>query len=167
MKFLKKLFAFSRWLLIGALWSYVYLLSTLLLFKSVWGFNYLSQSSWNLISKFWSAGGKIYSTSDYLFVLCLILLIPVWIWGWKKLYKTSFIGILLSPILWYQKREANNTLKKMSRNKILNIGVSVGDDIKKDFENKLKKQQSDVEKSQNASKSIRNNLKNKLSQGNK
>lgn len=162
MKFLKKLLAFIKWITIGVVWSYVYLYGTLLLFKSLWGFNYLSRSSWGVISSFWEQGGKIRTGSDYLFVICIILIIPLWIWGWRKLYKANILALLLAPILWYQKRKADKYIKGMSRIKIHNIGISVGDDIKQDFENKLKQQKEEIEKSPKAVSSIRSDLTNKL-----
>ena len=164
MKTLKKILKFLKWITVGAIWSYIYLYSSLLLFKSVWGFNYLSRSSWHLISDFWQSGGKIYSVSDYIFVICLILFIPVWIYGWKKLYKTNFVALIVSPVLWYQNKSANKYLKKLNRIKILNIGISTSDEIVQDFENKLKKQKSTIENTPIASNKLRNNLKNKLSE---
>lgn len=163
MKALKKILKFLKLITVGVIWSYIYLYGSLLLFKSVWGFNYLSRSSWRLISDFWQSGGKIYSISDYIFVICLILFIPIWIYGWKKLYKTNFVALLISPILWFQNKSANKYLKKLNRIKILNIGISTSDEIIQDFENKLKKQKSAIENTPIASNNLRNNLKNKLS----
>ena len=53
-------------------------------------------------------------------------------------------------------------MKSMSRIKIHNIGISIGDDVKQDFENKLKRQQTEIEKAPKASQRIRSGLKNKL-----
>ena len=166
MKFIKRLLAFTKWIIVGAFWSYIYLYGTLLLFKSVWGFNYLSRSNWRVISGFWNQGGKIRTGSDYLFITCLILLVPLWLWGWKKLYKANLFAFLLAPILWYQKKKADKYIKGMSRIKIHNIGISVGEDIKQDFENKLKEQQAEIQKSPKAATHIRADLSNKL-RGNK
>ena len=163
MKIFKKLLAFLKWAIVGIVWSYIYILATTLLFKSVWGFNYLSRNSWNIISTFWQQGGRIKSGSDYLFILCLLLLIPLWIWGWRKLYKTNFMAVLLIPLTWYQNRSATRYMKSMSRIKLHNIGISIGDDVKQDFENKLKQQQTQIQNSPKASQKIRSELKNKLS----
>ena len=162
MKFLKKISKFIKWILIGAIWSYVYLLSTLLLFKKAWGFNYLSRSSWNIISDFWSAGGRIKTGKDYLFIICLILLVPLWLWGWKKLNKINMLSLFLAPVLWYQNKKANAYMDGMSRIKIRNIGLSNGNNIKENFEKKLQQQQEEIKKSSKTSKNIRNNLKTKL-----
>ena len=163
MKFLKKLLALTKWLIVGIAWSYIYLLITWFIFKYFWGFNYLSRSNWRVIARYWDEGGRIKNGSDYAFVFCLIILIPLWIWGWKKLNKTNFVTILLQPFLWIQKRNAEKYMKNMSRIKIHNIGISVGEEIKQDFENKIKKQQTEIENDPKASNNIRNNLKNKLS----
>lgn len=163
MKFLKKLLAFIKWLIVGIIWSYIYIVCTWLFFKSIWGFNYLSYSNWQIITRYWNEGGRIKTGKDYLFILCLAIFIPLWIWGWKKLNKTNIINILFQPFLWLQKRQAEKYMKNMSHIKIHNIGISIGDEIKQDFENKLKKQQSDITNSPKTSSSIRNNLTNKLS----
>ncbi len=162
MKFFKKLLAFNKWIIVGAIWSYIYLYGTLLLFKSVWGFNYLSRSNWKVITGFWEQGGKIQTGSDYLFIICLILLIPLWIWGWRKLYKANFFMLLITPILWYQKHKADKYIKGMSRIKIHNIGISIGEDIKQDFETKLKQKQEKIENNPKAVSNIRANLTDKL-----
>jgi hypothetical protein len=162
MRFFKKLFKFLKWIITGAVWTYIYLSGTLILFRSVWGFNYLSQKSWQILSSYWNSGGSISTGKDYLLVLCLIVLIPLWIWGWKKLYKANYVALLLAPLLWYQKREADNSLKAMSRTKIHNIGISIGDDIKQDFENKLQKRQAAATNAPKASQNIRLQLKDKL-----
>ena len=162
MKFLKKILAFIKLAIIGVVWSYAYLCGTVLLFKSVWDFNYLSASNWRVISAFWNEGGRIRSGSDYLFVICLLLLIPLWLWGWRKLYKMSWVQLFILPVTWYQKLEAKNYLKSISRIKINNIGISVGDEIKQDFENKLKQQQSEIENSPKVSQNIRTQINNRL-----
>ena len=162
MTILKKLLAFWKWAIVGIAWSYVYIVLTVSLFRIIWGFNYLSRHSWQVISKFWDAGGRIRTLSDYLFLIALCLLIPLWIWGWKKLYRTNYAQLALTPILWYQKRQADSYMKKMSRVKIHNIGISVSADIQQNFESQLKKQQAEIEQSPKTSQSIRSQLRNKL-----
>ena len=164
MKLFKKLLKLGKILLVGIIWSYVYISSTLFLFKSVWSFNYLSRTHWKVIKTYWNEGGKIITGKDYLFVLCLLLLLPLWLWGWKRLSRTNFLAILLSPITWHQKREADKYLKSMSHIKIHNIGVSTGEDIKQDFEDKLKKQQAEIESASKTSENIRSTIKDKLNQ---
>lgn len=163
MKFLKKLLHLIKFVCIGIIWSYIFLYSTSLIFKKVWDFNYLSKSNWSIISDFWQKGGKIDSSMDYLFIFSLLLLLPLWIWGWKKLNKINIIVLLFKPIEWAQNRSANNYLKEMSRIKLHNIGASVGDEIKQNFENELKKQQKQIENTPRISQSIRSQLKSKLS----
>ena len=163
MKFLKKLLHFIKFICIGIIWSYMYLYITSFIFKKAWDFNYLSKSNWSIISDFWQGGGKIITGMDYLFILCLLLLVPLWIWGWRKLNKLNFILLLFKPVEWAQNRSANNYLKEMSRIKLHNIGASVGEEIKQNFENELKMQQKQIENTPRASQSIRSQLKSKLS----
>lgn len=162
MSFFKKLLKLLKFIITGAVWTYIYICGTLMLFKHIWGFNYLSSKSWHVLSTYWNNGGAINTVKDFLLLLCLILLIPLWIKGWRKLYRLNYASFLLSPILWYQKKEADNSLRSMSRIKIRNIGSSIGDDIKQDFENKLKKRQAAVSNEAKSSQNIRLQLKDKL-----
>ena len=136
MKLFKKFLALCKCLIVGTIWTYTYLYITLTIFKSAWNFNYLSPQSWSIISTFWNEGGRINTSGDYLFLFSLIILIPLWIWGWIKLYRTNFINVLFLPIAWYQNKKANTYLKEMSRIKLHNIGASIGAEAKQDFENK-------------------------------
>lgn len=98
---LKKLFRIIRFLTIGAAWSYVYLLisnSILILF---WNFNILSPQSWHLLNIFWEKGGIIKTGKDYLLLFLLLLLFPIWFWGYRRLLKTNFINLLLLPFQIY------------------------------------------------------------------
>ena len=162
MKFFKKFLALIKFSVIGVIWSYIYLCCTLLIFKFFWDFNYLSRNNWRIISTFWNEGGKIRTGSDFAFILCLLLLIPLWIWGWKKLYKANILQLLLNPVFWFQNRKAKTYLSQMSKIKLHNIGASVGAEIKQNFENELKQQQKNIENTPKVAHNIRSQIKNKL-----
>ena len=163
MSSVKKFFKYLRIIIIGALWTCIYVLCTVSLFISIWGFNYLSAKDWRIISAFWNRGGTIKSGGDYLFLLCLILLVPLWIWGWKKLYRIDFINLLLVPLNWYQKRAADQYMKSMSKIKIHNIGVSIENSAKEEFDSKIKSREQAIQSEAKAAESIRAQIKNKLS----
>ena len=163
MNIIKKLLKLSKWLITGALWSYVYILCTVSLFVGIWNFNYLSASSWKVITDYWQKGGVIKTGTDFLFLFALIFLIPLWIWGWRKLYKMNILNLFLVPLNWYQKRSADNYIKSMSRIKIHNIGVSLEDDAKQDFEDKIKCREQTIKSDEKASSTIRSQIKKRLS----
>ena len=162
MNIIKKILKLFKWLITGALWSYVYFLCTVSLFVSIWNFNYLSSSSWQVITEYWQKGGVIKTGTDFLFLFALILLIPLWIWGWRKLYQMNILNLFLVPLNWYQKRSADSYMKSMSRIKIHNIGVSLEDDAKQDFDSKIKSREQAIKSDTKASESIRSQIKNKL-----
>ncbi len=121
---LKKLKKFIKFSIVGMIWTYVYAYCTSLLVFVLWNFNYLAPSDWQMIGNFWDGGGSIRSGKDYIFMTMLLLIIPFWIAGWRYFYKLNFIQLILSPIVWYNKRQikkisntTNVVLKNMGANK--------------------------------------------------
>lgn len=165
-KFFRRLFSFIRFMIIGSAWTYIYAYITTLLFRSIWNFNYLSAGSWKIIGNFWQQGGAIKKASDYLFIIALLLLVPLWYKGLKKLLKANFVEILFLPVRYFNKRAADKYIGKISRQKIRNIGLSMGADAKQQFENKLKSSQKKIEDSPKVSQNIRGQIKQKLSENN-
>ncbi len=106
----KKIFRFIRLSIIGILWTYIFVLVSNWELISLWNFNFLSSHSWKTISRFWQAGGVIKSAKDYLFLLNLILIPVVWIWGWRYLARQNYISILIWPYTAYN----NYMIKKLS-----------------------------------------------------
>lgn len=98
---LKFIYKSLRTLLIGLIWSYVYLLITNSLLIYFWNFSTLSANSWRLLRLYWESGGAIKVGKDYLLLTILLLLIPVWILGWRRLLKKNYLEIFLAPIRIY------------------------------------------------------------------
>lgn len=121
---LKRLKKFIKLSIVGILWTYIYVYCTGILMFLLWNFNYLSASDWQMISDFWESGGRIKSGKDYIFMTMLLLIMPFWILGWRYFYKLNFMQLILSPIVWYNKRQirkygsaTNVVLKNMGNNK--------------------------------------------------
>lgn len=121
---LKKLKKITKFSLVGMIWSYVYIYCTGILMFLLWNFDYLSTNDWQTIGNFWEGGGSIKTGKDYIFMTMLLLIIPFWILGWRYFYKINFVQLLLSPIIWYNKRQikkygptTNIVLKNMGTNK--------------------------------------------------
>lgn len=98
---MKKIFNIIRALFIGISWTYIYFVIINSLLIIFWNFSIISSSSWKLLNSYWESGGAIKAGKDYLLFTILLLYIPLWIWGWKRLIKVNFLNILLAPIRWY------------------------------------------------------------------
>lgn len=98
---MKKIGHYFRLLAILAGWTGLYLWIVSLIMAYFWHFNIFEKRYWLVISEFWSAGGVIDQFSEYMFLLMLILIIPIWIWGYKKALKLSYVRIIFFPIFWY------------------------------------------------------------------
>ena len=117
LRFLRNLFVF-----IG--WSVVFIVFTNFLIKLVWGFDFLSAHSWNILANFWNQGGVIKTTSDILLVLSLILLPLLWFLGFILAKKLNFWKIFTAPFSFVLKPFAENFSKEPERFVIKNIKSS-------------------------------------------
>ena len=111
-------------IIIGGVWTILYLFVTEFLFINIWHFDYLSPRHWHTINTFWQNGGVIKTAGDYLFLLSLLLLFPLWYWGLKFAYKLNYISILLWPFTAYNKILIERYKKSYSRIVLKNIGTS-------------------------------------------
>ncbi len=101
---LKKLSKVIKLIFIGTIWSYIYIYLANSLFVHFWKFNFLSAKQWRVIEVFWNSGGNIRQGKDYIFLLCLLLVIPLWMFGFSYFYKRNFLNLLLFPITAYNRR---------------------------------------------------------------
>ena len=104
---LRKVCRLIRNLLIGVLWTYVFLFLVSMAFLLIWNFNFFSARSWQTITAFWQAGGIIKTGGDYVFLLALVTVPIIWIWGWKKLARIDYLNLLLWPVNAYNRRIIN------------------------------------------------------------
>ena len=98
---MKKIGHYFRLLLILLGWTALYLWIVNFIMSYFWHFNIFEKRYWLVISDFWSAGGVIDQFSEYMFLLMLILIVPVWILGLKKALKLSYVKIIFFPVFWY------------------------------------------------------------------
>ena len=108
---MKKLGKYIRLLLIAIGWTMLYALVVSLAMKVFWRFEIFNLKHWQIIGKFWNDGGIIDTWSEFLFIIAIILVIPLWLLGWKKANKLSYVKIFFFPVFWYnshlQKKYAN------------------------------------------------------------
>ena len=53
----KKILKFMKFIIVGIVWSYVFIYASVLLTIKLWNFNYLSVSDWGIIDTYWEQGG--------------------------------------------------------------------------------------------------------------
>ncbi len=164
---LKKILKFCKCLLVGIIWTYIFLYVSLFFTSAIWNFNYLSLVDWEIISAYWNQGGSIKEAKDYGLFLTLILLIPTWIFGWRYFYHRNFIAIILAPINWYNQKQIKKYGKDTSRIVIKNMG-STGKKINPEemIEAKLKDFKSNMEHQEKNSDILREKLKEKFDKKN-
>ena len=105
---MKKILSLIRFVVIGFIWSYVFVFLTHFLMLKLWSFNLFSVRSWQIINRFWEAGGVIKTARDYAFLTMLTSLPIVWILGWRFFLNQNYLNILLAPINAYN----NHIIKK-------------------------------------------------------
>ena len=146
-----------RAIVIGGLWSVLYISVTRFLFVALSGFDYLSVRDWQVIEYRWNAGAVIKSAHDYSILFFLLMLVPVWFGGWKYLCKLNYVNVLLWPFNTVNKillkRYSIDTKRILLRN--IGAGVKVEEEIK------LKTSAIKPEELKNAEK-IRNAVSKKL-----
>jgi len=80
----KKIKRFCRFCFIGACWSCLYFGVVYAVMKFFWKFNIFKKTYWVTISRFWQEGGVIDTAQEYFFIIALILIVPLWILGWRR-----------------------------------------------------------------------------------
>lgn len=133
---LKSIFRFVRFVIIGILWSYIFIACANFIIYTLWNFNLLSARSWQTISAFWQSGGVIKTGKDYIFLSTIVALPFIWIWGWRFFCKVSYINILLYPIICYNRRIIRKYGHDSSRIVLKNMKSSqkIIEDIKNELE---------------------------------
>ena len=121
---MKKIYKIFRTILIGAVWTYLFLVVSNYIMFQLWNFNFMSARSWQTISRFWESGGIIKTKTDYIFLLMLISLPFLWILGWIKALKIDYLSILLYPLNSYNRYIINKYGHDSSRIVLKNIKSS-------------------------------------------
>ncbi len=123
---LKKIKKAFRFCFIGTAWSCLYFSIVYAVMKFFWKFNIFKKEYWQTISRFWQDGGVIDTAQEYLFIIALILIIPLWILGWRKAMEVSIAKIVFFPIFWYnnyQERKYSQAPKAIT---LKNMGGKIG-----------------------------------------
>lgn len=121
---LKKTFRLIRNLIIGTIWTYLFMVLANLALFYLWNFNLFSAHSWKTIGYFWEAGGVIKKAKDYLFLFMLLCVPWFWIWGWRLLTRVNYLNILLFPVNAYNRYIINKYGHDSSRIILKNLKSS-------------------------------------------
>ena len=93
----------------------------------------------------------------------MLALIPVWLLGWRYLYKKSFTAFLMAPIVWYNKKMIARYGSESSRIILKNLGSTTQKiDPKEIIESKLKRVKTNMEHHEKTSDFLREQLKEKI-----
>ena len=92
-----KFFRFLRNLLVFICWTFAFIVLSNFLIKLIWGFDFLSTHSWNVLSVFWNQGGVIKTTSDILLLASLFLLPFLWFTGAILIKRLNFWWLFTLP----------------------------------------------------------------------
>lgn len=137
---MKKIVKIFKFLIIGAIWSVFFLWFARVLMKWIWKFDILYHKQWQVLSRYWNDNGVIVGWSDYMFFVALLLLFILWLWGWKKLYRTNYLRLLIAPLQYinnyqlrkYEQKETHIVLKNLSVGEKLTIEDVIKERIKKE-----------------------------------
>ncbi len=94
----KSIIKLLRNLIIGAVWTYLFALFSRWLLIYIWHFDILYKKQWIVVKGFWNNNGVIAGSSDYMLLLTMLILLIVWVIGWKKLCKVNYVKLALKPI---------------------------------------------------------------------
>jgi len=121
-----------KMLIVGGVWTILYLFVTRFLFVKFAGWDYLSPLDWQRIEYRWNSGAAIKSFHDYMVLFVLLMLVPVWFFLCKYWYRMNYINLLLSPFKLVNKimlrRYASDNKRIILRN--IGTGMKVEEEIK-------------------------------------
>lgn len=117
---MKKLLLLIRAIIIGTIWTFVFLVLSHFIMLLLWNFDIFSLKDWQTIAQYWNSGGSIKIARDYAFSACIILLPLFWIWGWHRLSRIDYLNIFLAPVnvynSWIIRRYGSNSSRIMLKN---------------------------------------------------
>ena len=124
---MKIIFTVSRAFFILFVWTIGYFFWFQRFMLAMWGFNPMSKVHWIYIWNEWQNGWVIQSVKEWMFVITLFAMLPVWFTGWAVLCAVPWIKwfkiILLFPIRFIsskikeRKKEKNAAKPKITKKK--------------------------------------------------
>lgn len=159
----KKVSFLLKIIIISTVWSIIYFILARSLFLYLWNFDILITENWLKILKFWNAGGVINKLKDFIFVLSLLVILPIWLYCLIKLIKYKFVNLIIIPINAYNnyitKKYGSSSSRIVFRN--ISSGKKEGTSIEDMVNIKMKEIDEENNKELEATK-IRNVIKEKI-----
>lgn len=104
---MKSLIVFARIIIVGCLWSIVFIEGIRVIMLCNWHFDIFWPDHWRQAYTLWKAGWVIRAPKEWAFVIILVTFFPMLITGWWTLcmvaWENIIYDIIMSPILFYRR----------------------------------------------------------------
>lgn len=159
---MKKFTKMLKVLVVGSIWTCFFVFLANLAMVKLWSFSIISLNDWRIIGNFWDGGGKIKTGRDFLFLFSLLLIIPLWLWGWVRAMKLNYLELLLAPLEKYNSWVISK-YGEDSRVVLKNLGTTIKKESAEDIlAQRLKEKEEEIDQEKETSK-IRENVFEKIS----
>lgn len=119
---IKKILKFFKFFVVGVVWTPAFLYLARWLMIWIWQFDIFYKKQWVVMAGFWNNNGVIIGFSDYMLFTALLVLILLWILGWRFFYKADYLKILMIPVNYianyeikkYEKEDKHVTFKNIA-----------------------------------------------------
>ncbi len=124
---LKKIFKIFKFIIIGGIWTPVFLCFSRLLMVKIWQFDIFYKKQWEVMKGFWNGNGVIIGISDYMLFVTLFFLMLFWFFILLFLCRLNYFKLLLKPIEYISNREIKRY--EQTNNQIVLKNMSVAEKI--------------------------------------
>lgn len=124
---LKKIFKIFKFIIIGGIWTLVFLCFSRLLMVKIWQFDIFYKKQWEVMKGFWNGNGVIIGISDYMLFVTLFFLMLFWFFILLFLCRLNYFKLLLKPIEYISNREIKRY--EQTNNQIVLKNMSVAEKI--------------------------------------
>lgn len=104
---MKSLIVFARIIIVGCLWSIVFIEGIRVIMLCNWHFDIFWPDHWRQAYALWKAGWVIRAPKEWAFVIILVTFFPMLITGWWTLcmvaWENIIYDIIMSPVLLYRR----------------------------------------------------------------
>ena len=156
----KKLLKFIKFVLVGGVWSILWLTLMQKVMIFIWNFNFFSKAQWHMVASFWNANGTIKGLSDYMLFLTLFLVVLGWFLGLKYFYKVGYGKLLLRPFEYFSGKQIEKYRQENKHVVIKNLVV--GEKVALDDLINEKIKEEDKQQKTKESETLRQNITQKI-----
>lgn len=110
---IKKIFHVIWTIIFGVIWSVLLGLLFQQAFRLVYNINILSPRTYQIFNTYWNNGGVI-KPNDLFMFFCLLLYIPICIYGWFVINKIKFANLIMVPLNWLANLGINQNISNVN-----------------------------------------------------